>query len=360
MTPSGNSILKKLLLVFLILAGLYFAENFLMPLSIAGLLSMLFLPFCKWMERKKIPKGLAAFFCILTLVLIFAFLGGLVGWLISELMNDLPYIQQKATETGIRIQQYLSKHFGIRAETQYQWLKDQENVLSKMIQSIAGSMLSLLTNFILILVYIFFLLYYRSHIHQFILKLSAPSQKEEMREVIYSVTNVSQQYLLGLAKMIFCLWIMYGIGFSVLGVKNALFFAILCGLLEIVPYIGNLTGTALTLLVAAAQGASASMLGGILVTYGIIQFFQGWVLETIIVGPQVKINPLFTIIALVLGELIWGIPGIFLAIPLTAMLKIVCLHIEPLKPYGFLMGEITQSKTEISLTKKIKKWYNKS
>jgi predicted PurR-regulated permease PerM len=75
----------------------------------------------------------------------------------------------------------------------------------------------------------------------------------------------------------------------------------------------------------------------------------------LMLGPQVKINPLFTIIALVLGELLWGIPGIILAIPLTAMLKIICDHIEPLKPYGFLIGEIELKKTaNFSFFKKIK------
>lgn len=72
-----------------------------------------------------------------------------------------------------------------------------------------------------------------------------------------------------------------------------------------------------------------------LITYSAVQFIQGWVLEPLILGPQMKINPLFTILALVLGELLWGISGIILAI-----FKIICDHIEPLRPYGFLIGEI--------------------
>ena len=192
---------------------------------------------------------------------------------------------------------------------------------------------------------------------KFILKLFLPEQQNEMEKVIFSATHVSQQYLVGLSKMIVCLWVMYGIGFSIVGVKNPLFFAVLCGLLEIVPFIGNLTGTALTVLVASVNGASLAMLGGIVLTYGTVQFIQGWVLEPLIVGAQVKINPLFTIIALVLGELVWGIPGVILAIPLTAMFKIVCDHIEPLKPYGFLIGEIITDKREPGFIKKVKSWF---
>jgi predicted PurR-regulated permease PerM len=73
----------------------------------------------------------------------------------------------------------------------------------------------------------------------------------------------------------------------------------------------------------------------------------------------VRINPLFTIIALVLGELVWGIPGIFLAIPLLAMFKTVCDHIESLKPYGFLIGEIENKKNDLAVIKKVKNLYEK-
>ena len=109
-------------------------------------------------------------------------------------------------------------------------------------------------------------------------------------------------------------------------------------------------------MVAGVQGGSFLMLSGIVGTYGLIQFIQGWVLEPLIVGSQVKLNPLFTIIALVLGEIVWGIPGIFLAIPLMAMFKIICDHVEPLKPYGFLIGAIEQEKSEPVLIRKISRW----
>lgn len=212
-------------------------------------------------------------------------------------------------------------------------------------QLIGGSLAFIFTNFILTLAYVFLFLYYRSHLLEFLVRLSNPLKQGEVKSMLRRVTNVSQQYLLGLSKMIICLWIMYGIGFSLLGVKNALFFAFLCGLLEIVPFIGNITGTTLTVLMAAVQGANTPLLIGIICTYAIVQFIQGWLLEPLILGPQVKINPLFTILALVLGQLVWGIAGMFLAIPLTAMIKIICDHIETLRPFGFLIGELETTKT---------------
>lgn len=101
-------------------------------------------------------------------------------------------------------------------------------------------------------------------------------------------------------------------------------------------------------------GENLSILGGIVLVYGVIQMIQGWVLEPLILGPQVKRNPLFTIFALVLGELLWGISGMILAIPTIAIFKIVCDHIEPLKPYGSLIGEIETESKELGFIKKFK------
>jgi predicted PurR-regulated permease PerM len=76
-----------------------------------------------------------------------------------------------------------------------------------------------------------------------------------------------------------------------------------------------------------------------------------------VVGAEVNINPLFTILIIVVGELVWGIPGMVLAIPLLGMVKIVCDHVESLKPYGFLIGEEKKKKKSGGFIQKIKGWF---
>lgn len=350
-----TEVIKKLLLLFLIITGLYYAKSFLMPLVIGGILATLFLPFCTWMEQKRLPKGIAVVFSFLGLLLIVFTLISLLSWRLVALTNDITTLKQRSIETIARTQEYIFIHLGISLDDQMEILKAEHPSYSSIMQLLAGSISSFFTNLILVLVYFLFLLFYRSHIKAFFLKLTATPQQGEVEQIIHNATNVSQQYLLGLSKMIVCLWVMYGIGFSALGVQDAIFFAILCGLLEIVPFVGNITGTTLTVLVTALHGGSPTMLGGIIITYAIVQLIQGWVLEPLILGPQVKINPLFTIIALVLGELLWGIPGIILAIPVVAILKIICDSVETLKPYGFLIGEIEKKKEKSGLLEKVSK-----
>jgi predicted PurR-regulated permease PerM len=359
MIASSTSTIKKLLIVFLVFAGLYFGKPFLVPLATGAVLAALFLPVCKWLERKKWPKGLAALSCVFILLLVIAGIVALLSWQVSELTQDIAMLKQKGREIIQRTSEYISGHLGISEKKQQQLMEDQQGSAGKLVPFMAGSLVYAVTYFILTIVYIFLLLFYRSHINEFVLKLFKQEQRKETQQVISSIVTVGQQYIVGLAKMIFGLWIMYAIGFSIAGVKNPYFFAILCGLLEIVPFVGNLTGSTITLLMSAVQGASLATLGGIAITYGTIQFIQGWVLEPVIVGPQVKINPLATILALVIGELVWGIPGIFLAIPLTAMFKIVCDHIEPLKPLGFLIGKTRAERKESPFRKKLKSLFHR-
>lgn len=354
MTISTTLLIKRLLTLFLVFAGLYYAKAFIMPLCIGGVLATLFLPFCRWLEYKRVPKWLAVLLCNVVFLMAIAIVIAMLGWQISDLTNDFALVKQKVHVTGVHLQEYIFNHLGISTEKQSQILNDEQPSLGGMLQMIVGSLLQFLTNFILVMAYISLLLYYRVHIRTFLVKLTPAALRKEMEQVVAGVAHVSQQYLVGLTKMIVCLWIMYGIGFSIIGVKNALFFAVLCGLLEIVPFIGNITGTFLTVLVAAVQGAGLPMLAGIIIIYATIQFIQGWVLEPIILGPQVKINPFTTVLALVLGELVWGIPGIFLAIPLVAMFKIVCDHIESLKPYGFLIGKIEHKNRKSGIINKTK------
>jgi predicted PurR-regulated permease PerM len=272
------------------------------------------------------------------LVLIIATFIAFVGFKIAEILNDVALVKEKLLASFVEVQLYIFKHLGISVSQQSQIFQQEQPSITAIAHAIFSSVSSLFANVSLVLIYFMFLLYYKEHIKKFILMLVGANKQADTTGLLQSITNVSQQYILGLCKMIVCLWILYGIGFSVLGVKNAIFFAILCGVLEVVPYVGNLTGSLLTLIVAAIHGASATVLVGIAAVYGSIQLFQGWVLEPLMLGAQVKINALFTIIALVVGELLWGIAGIVLAIPLTAMFKIICDHITVLKPYALFDG----------------------
>ena len=295
---------------------------------------------------KEVVKAKAALFCLLILLGFITIVILVISWQVTDLTSEVSGIEIRVRQMTEEIKQFITNHLGIPVKQQEKlWQQQaQKSVDNGILTTIGSTLLGLLVDFILCLAYIFLFMYYRTRIKKFMLQLIPSQQQENAQQVIHDIQKVTQQYLTGMGWMILCLWVIYSIGFSIVGVKYAVFFAILCGLLEIIPFIGNLTGSLLAILMVVIQGGSTGMILAVVVTYAIIQLLQTYFLEPLVVGAGVNINPLFTIIILVLGELVWGIPGMILAIPLLGIVKIVCDHIEPLKPYGFLIGHDRKKK----------------
>lgn len=332
-----------LLILVLLVTILIYAKPFLMPLVFAALLAMLLLPLSRWMENKNVPKAIAIIVPILLLILCFAGLIALLSWQASDLAENASQLEKKIMAQYEQLQQFISSKFGISPERQEEIAKKQQpsapGKVASIVAGIVGGIGGLLANTLLVMVYIFLFLYFRAYIKRFIIRLVRHGQEAKAEAIIHNAQQVTQKYLMGLALMIVGLWIMYSIGFSIVGVEHAIFFAILCGLLEIIPFIGNLIGNSLTVIMVLLQGGGLPMVTGVLITYAIVQFIQSYILEPLVVGRKVNINPLFTIAGLIAGEQIWGIGGMVLAIPVMGVVKIVFDHVESLKPYGEFMGE---------------------
>ena len=351
-TASLQKVVYFLLFTILTVIALYYAKPFLVPVCFAGLLAMLFLPVSLWFESKKIPKGLSILFCIIIFLAIVAGIIWLISWQITDLAAESTDIENKIKKMITEIENYIRNNFGISKKQQEQIITEQAKNNGNMFSNIGASLMGLAVDFILMLVYIFLFMFYRERLKTFVLRVVPTQQKKNAEVIIHDVEKVSQQYLTGLGLMIACLWVMYSIGFSIVGVKYAVLFAVICGLLEIVPFIGNLTGNLLAVLMVIIQGGGIEMVIGVIITYLVVQFLQTYLLEPLVVGAEVNINPLFTIIILVVGELIWGIPGMVLAIPLLGIAKIVCDHIEALKPYGYLIGSDKKKRASLFRNKK--------
>lgn len=339
---------KILALVLLAGACLHFLKPFLAPIIFGALLSMLLLPAALKMERWGANKAVAVVAAIVGLLVIVSVVIAVLAWQVSDLVKNAGNLEQQVTEKVEIASRSIAKALGISPQKQNQILETQKQVSgSKVAAFVTGAITSAgsgLTTVIIVLVYVFLFMYFRSHLKNFVLLLVNPAQQQKAKKIIEDARLVAQKYISGLALMIASLWVMYSIGFSIIGVKNAIFFAILCGLLEIVPFVGNLAGNIITISASLAQGGGVNMVIGILVTYGLVQFIQSYILEPLVVGRVVNLHPMFTIIGIVAGEFIWGIPGMILAIPLLGITKIICDHVEPLKPFGFLLGDERKSR----------------
>ena len=133
------------------------------------------------------------------------------------------------------------------------------------------------------------------------------------------------------------------VGLLLLGVDYAVFFGTLAAFLLLIPYIGIMIGSLLPIVYALVTKDSPVYAVGVAGIFLFVQFLEGNFITPHIVGSKVSVNPLAAIIALILGGQLWGVAGLVLALPLTAILKVVFDNIESMKPYGYLIGEPEQT-----------------
>lgn len=344
-----------LLLPVLIVVILYYAKEFLMPLTFAGLLSVLLLPITQRLEKRKVNKTLSALAAVLVFVFLSAGVVALITWQASGITENVDRIEERISSAYSHFQQYIRENLSIPTQKQKQIIQKQQasatgkvaGVLTGLISNVAG----LLATTLLVLVYTFLLIIFRGHIKRFILKV-AGGDKNTTKNIFGKIKEIIQAYLAGYGAMIVGLWIMYGIGFWIAGIKSPVLFAILCGLLEIVPFVGNLSGTGITIIAALVQGGGLHVVIGIIITYALVQFIQSYILSPLVVGHEVNINPLFTIVGLIAAEAVWGIGGMVVAIPLMGIMKIMFDNINALQPYGEFMGE--EKTTDDNIKEKLK------
>jgi len=330
-----------LLAVVLTTIILYVARPVFMPLALAGILSLVALRPCAWLENRGTPRLVTALLSGIVFVGVVAGVVLLVNWYIHRFAMNLPQLEHKVGEVLADTRKFLRSQWGLRVPGAS---RDQPLVAAatagKMTTSVLGSVIAVIIHLVLIVVYMIMLLTMRTHIRTFFLRLVREENKPRIVSVMSRSVRVAQEYIYGMMIVIAYLWVMYGIGFTIVGIRYSVFFAILCGLLEIIPFVGNLTGSTLTCVMALSQGGGLHMVLGVLVCYCLIQFSQFYIVAPLVMRAQVNLSPLFTIVSLIAGELLWGIPGMIVAIPCLAILKIVCDEVEFLQSFGFLLGRV--------------------
>jgi predicted PurR-regulated permease PerM len=208
-------------------------------------------------------------------------------------------------------------------------------VVGATIVSVSSLLLFLLFTFI----YTFFFLTYRRLIMTFLIAVFLEENSLVVHDIVENVQNILRTYIFGLFIEMVIVSTVDCIVFWALDVKYAILLGLITGLFNIVPYLGIFTALLLSTLITFATAAVAGKVVLVIVTLVITHLIDSNILLPVIVGSKVKINPLITVLGVVIGEMIWGISGMFLSIPVIAVMKIIFDRVNSLKPWGLLLGE---------------------
>jgi predicted PurR-regulated permease PerM len=334
-----NSILLATLLT---IAILYYGQNYLIPIFIAALLSMLLLPVCEALERLGTPPKGAITISVLLALTVVTGLIILMSNQLTNLVNDLPELRRGAAERIREIQFQIEQAMNISYEDQSQYI---DGIISDLVDSVglyARNLIVTTTGYfaiiMIIMVYIFLFLLYRNKFVNFFLKLAPQENHEKVSQIIYKTTKVAHSYLGGVLTVVLILAVLNTTGLLIIGVRHAVFFGILAAILNIIPYIGTVLGSIIPIIFAFFTNSILTAVA-VAILFTVIQLIESYVLTPNITGSRIKINPLATIMALLAGGAIWGIAGMVLFIPLLGILRVLFDNIEGMQPYAYIIRD---------------------
>ncbi|MFZ4398896.1 MAG: AI-2E family transporter [Bacteroidales bacterium] len=349
----------------LILIGLYvfisilvIGEDIIIPLVFAFIIAILISPVVKFFVKIRINRVIAI---VITLSLTFVIVFALCALLISQLSrfgDSWPVLVDKFTLMLNQASNWASGYFDMSPYKIQKWIKETQSELLNISNARIGQTLFAIGNWIMVLflvpVYVFIILYYQPLLLNFIRNVFAKSNQHEVSEIVTQTKTLIQRYLIGLVIEAVIVAGLDIAALLVLGIDFAILLGIIGALLNVIPYIGGLVAVALPMIVAIATKSSAWYAIYVLIAYYVIQIIDNNYIVPIIVSSKVKINALFSIIVVFVGNAIWGISGMFLSIPLLAIVKLIFDHVEPLKPWGLLLGDTMPSLIKIPGFKKPK------
>jgi predicted PurR-regulated permease PerM len=344
-TPFYKRLAFNLLSIGLIVVLLYVAQDILIPVLFAILLASILLPLNKWLESKGLHRVVAI---LLSLLLSLTVMGLILYFLIHQIANfvdDLPTINERLGKLGTTIQKWVSHNLSIGVRKQNQMLTENgTNMKSATTALIGATFLSLtqaISYLVLLPIYTFLILYYRNLIKKFITDAFTSTSEGQVREVLNESQSVSQSYIAGLMIEMTIVFSLNALGFLLIGIKYAIFLALVAALLNLIPYIGMIVANIFCMLITLISNETMKLADvfWVFVVLALVQFIDNNFLMPMIVGSKVRINALVTIVGVLVGGALCGVPGMFLAIPGLAVLKVVFDRADGLKPYGMLLGD---------------------
>lgn len=352
-TPFFQKLSLCLLSTVLILILLYLGKGILIPLMFAGIFTIVLIRPCNYLESKRVKRGLSAGIVLLAAIMITAFVIYILSAQIANFKDEMPNLQKQLVNGLNKGELYMKNNLHINHKKLEEYTNKLQSTLLSNSSYVVGATFSTvgtgLFYMILIPIYTFLMLIYRSQVVLFFEKSFAPRYKRHVNAILLRTRYVIQSYVVGLLIELIIVAALICIGLSITGAKYALLLGLLAAILNLIPYLGILTAALLTFLITLATNDIGAALASMIVLWA-VHLIDSNILLPKVVGSKVKINALVTIVAVIVGENIWGIPGMFLSIPLIAILKVILDSVEYLKPWGILLGDSTKKHKPLKLT----------
>lgn len=321
---------------------LYVGRDIIVPLIFATIIAILLNPVVNFLSKKGINKIIGIVLSIVTAFILLAGLAYFLGFQLASFSDSLPEFKQKLKLLSQDSINWISDTFSIDKSKINSWITKIKgeglNNSTAVIGQTAGAISGVLIIIFLMPVYIFLILFYKPLLLDFISQLFGKEKHAAVGEVLIESKSLIQSYLVGLLIEMAIVATLNSVGMLIVGIKYAILLGIIGALLNLIPYIGGIVAGGLSMIIALATNSLSSALW-VFMVFIIVQLIDNNFIIPKIVASKVKINALVSIVVVLAGGALWGVAGMFLSIPLIAIVKVICDHIEHLHPFGFLLGD---------------------
>jgi AI-2 transport protein TqsA len=336
LTWNFNLMISVLVVVFIIGLILRLARAVLFPFFISLFLAFLLAPALDFLIKHKIPRAVAVILILLVAFLVVYLMGSLFYTSGKAFADEIPQYSHKINTLAENLRQKL--HITSLEWDPLEWLTKLDiNKIASFLVSALGPFLSFLTNLLLVFLFLVFIMIGHGNLRKKIPSAYSPERSKQIMVIIEHIRRQVQRYLaiktainvgIGLLTTIFLL---------VLGLDFAVVFGFLAFLLSYIPNFGAVFASAFPAIMAFFQFESPLL--GLLVLAVLYLMHQAMgLLEVKVLGQGLGLSPLLVFFSLVFWGWLWGIAGMILAVPILAVIKIICFNIPALKPVATMMS----------------------
>ncbi len=338
--------------MFYFISMLSIAQDIILPLIYAGITAILISPLVSFLVKKKVNRAIAILGILVGAFVVVSMLVVLVSSQASRFGAALPQLADKIEALFNQVIAWFSGFTNISTKLINEWIANTKGELINNSGAVIGTTFStmggVLATIFLTPVYIFMLSYYQPHLVGFIHQVFGAKNDHKVNEILTETKAIIQRYLLGLFAEIAIVAVLNSVGLLILRIEYAILLGIFAAFLNVIPYLGGAITMLLFAVIALVTKSPVYVLY-VVAMYTFIQFIDNNYIVPKIVGSKVKLNALVSLITVIAGAALWGVPGMFLAIPLTAVVKLILDRIEPLEPWGYLLGDTMPPLVELKV-----------
>jgi predicted PurR-regulated permease PerM len=368
-----TAILQGLLIGAIIIAGLYFGREVLLPLALAILLSFVLTPPLLVLRRIRLPRAIAVAVVVGAAFAIVFALGGLISREVTQLAADLPTYRSTLSEKITSVRENtarsptLERAGEVLSELQKELatpeadapanptvgapaqspddrplqveIREHEPTGFELFQQIAGTLLPPLATAGIVLLFVVFILLQREDLRDRLIRLFGASDLQRATTTLNDAATRLSRYFLSMTVINFCFGALITLALWMIGVPSPIVWGVLAGLMRFVPFVGPYIAAAFPILLAAAVDPGWSTVLIVAVLFLVTEVTMGQVVEPLVFGHGTGISPLAVIVSTVFWTWLWGPLGLLLAMPITVCLAVLGRHVEGLQFFEVLLSD---------------------